>query len=463
MAFIGCEMSDQDWRETLLAPGSEAPFYLSEQQQKSHGDLASAVARVRELLVDQKIGPDVPVTIVGDFSFLSVATLLALMINGNIVIPNTAKSLKANFAEINALKPAFEVDATGAELSFKAFADADGGPLENVIPKGAPGLVVFTSGTSGRPKAIVHNMLFLLEKFSMRQSRSVRAIPFLLFDHMGGFNTLMSILLGRGSIVFSEARSIDAILAHIEKFKVDLLPTTPTFLSMMLVSEAWKRFDLSSLKIVTYGTEVMNEALLGRLNEVLPDVRFKQTYGLSEVGVLMTSSRGNDNTWVKLVGEGLETKIEDGILWVKTSSVMVGRVIFDDSDGRFEPNEDEWFCTGDMVDVDGEYLRFKGRATDIINVSGLKVYPNEVENCLMTLECVANVVVFGKKNRLVGEVVAAQIELRDADADVAETRSRIMAHCAANLDRFKVPREISFVDGIEVTDRLKTRRRFEDA
>ncbi len=456
-------MSEQDWRETLLATGSDAPFYLSDRQLKTHGELAAEVARVRALLADHKIGPDVAVTIVGDFSFLSVAALLALLMNGNIVIPNTVKSLKSNLAEINALKPAFEVDATGAGLAFKAFADATDGPLENVIPKDAPGLVVFTSGTSGRPKAIVHNVSFLLEKFSTRQPRSARAIPLLLFDHMGGFNTLMSILLGRGSIVFSEDRGIDAVLAQIEKFDVDLLPTTPTFLSIMLVSEAWKRFDLTSLKIVTYGTEVMNEALLGRLNEIMPDVRFKQTYGLSEVGVLMTSSRGNENTWVKLVGEGLETKIEDGILWVKTSSVMVGRVIFDDDGGRFEPNRDEWFCTGDLVDVDDEYLRFKGRATDIINVSGLKVYPNEVENCLMRLDCVANAVVFGKKNRLVGEVVAAQIELRDANANFDETRRAIMAHCGASLDRFKVPREISFVDGVEVTDRLKTRRRWENA
>ena len=81
----------------------------------------------------------------------------------------------------------------------------------------------------------------------------------------------------------------------------------------------------------------------------------------------------------------------------------------------------------------------------------------------MGLDCVANAVVFGKKNRLVGEVVAAQIELRDANANFDETRRAIMAHCGASLDRFKVPREISFVDGVEVTDRLKKRRRWENA
>ena len=447
----------------LLAPDLPDPFFLSKEVEASYADLSAATAKALHHLREAGVPSGVPVVIVGDFCLESIAPLIALIENGNIIVPHTAKSFEKLTVETDLLQPAFEIDATGAEMTVKALSPAPQSPLDGVIPEGAPGLVVFTSGTSGRPKAIVHNILQLVEKFSSRKSRTVRAIPFLLFDHMGGFNTLISILIGRGSIVYSADRGVDAICAGIERFKVDLLPTTPTFLSMLLVSEAYTRYDLSSLRMVTYGTEVMNEALLKRLNTILPDVRFKQTYGLSEVGVLMTSSKGNDNTWVKLLGDDLETKVEDGILWVKTPSVMLGRVFYEDAGARFEAYQEDWFCTGDMVDVDGEYFRFKGRASEIINVAGLKVYPSEVENCLIAVPGVANAVVFSTKNPLVGQFVTAKVELEDATADTKEMRVRILSHCRENLDKFKVPREIQFVEGMEVTDRLKKRRGWDGA
>ncbi|MDO8605358.1 MAG: long-chain fatty acid--CoA ligase [Phaeospirillum sp.] len=449
--------------ETLWRDAGDCEFFVDGDISVTYADLAAAVDAAVLALRDFGVAPSVPVLIKGDFSSHSIAVLLALIANGNIVIPHTEASLDKLRPEVDLLCPAFLVDAGAAPFTIERLAAAGPSCLMGLLPKGVPGLVVFSSGTTGRPKAIVHNVDLLLEKFSARPSKRVRAIPFLLFDHMGGFNTMLSILCGRGCIVYSRDRGIDAICAAISRFKVDLLPTTPTFLTMLLVSGAWKVHDLSSLKVVTYGTEVMNEAVLARLVAVLPHVRFKQTYGLSEVGVLMTSSRGNDNTWVKLIGDGLETKVEDGILWIRVPSVMLGRVLFDGDSARFEPHGDAWFCTSDMVDVDGEYFRFKGRATDIISVSGLKVYPSEVENCLLECTDVANAVVFGKHNALVGQVVVAQIERSDPALPPAEARKRVLAHCRARLDRFKVPQEIQFIDHIGVSDRLKKKRTAEDA
>lgn len=441
-----------------ISKDNSGAFYLSNDFEASYADLAAATEAAGVQLRNAGVESGAAVTIIGDFSFYSIAALVALILNGNIVIPHTRKSLQRHAEEVALLKPAFEIDACTADLAIVAFPGDVPSPLNGVLPDKEPGLIVFTSGTSGRPKAIVHNVLTLLEKFASRQSRKVRAIPFLLFDHMGGFNTLLSILLGQGSIVFSEDRGVEAICACVEKFKVDLLPTTPTFLSMLLVSGAYKRFDLSSLRIVTYGTEVMSEALLKHLVKVLPDVRFKQTYGLSEIGVLMTSSQANDNTWVKLLGDDIETRVDDGILWVKVPSVMIGRVIYSESDAIFEPHVSDWFCTGDMVDVDGEYFRFKGRASEIINVAGLKVYPSEVENCLQGLDMVSNAIVYAKANRLVGQIVAAKVELVDKEMDQKQAITCILDHCKAHLDRFKVPREIEFVSGIGLTDRLKKQR-----
>lgn len=449
--------------EKCFRDAASSEFFVDGDFSATYTDLAKATAIAEQRLVDEGVPSGVPVVITSDFSFHAVSVVLALIGNGNILIPQTEISIEKLRTEIGLLHPAFLIEIGKTGFTILPLAPTQPSCLMGLLPEAAPGLVVFTSGTTGRPKAILHDVTALLEKFTARPSKKVRALPFLLFDHMGGFNTMLSIVVGGGCIVYSGDRGVEAVCAAVTRHKVDLLPTTPTFLTMLLVSEAWKHHDLSSLRIISYGTEVMNEAVLGRLATVLPGIKFKQTYGLSEVGVLMTSSRDNGNTWVKLVGDGLETKIEEGILWVSVPTVMLGRVFFEEDGARFEPYRDTWFCTGDLVETDGEYLRFKGRVSDIINVSGLKVYPSEVENCLLGCPGVANAVVFGKKNALVGQIVAAQIEPSDPKADPGTLRKSILAYCRQSLDRFKVPQEIQFVDRIAVSDRLKKRRAAENA
>lgn len=443
--------------EKICSENSSDQFYVDDNINITYGDFSQRLNACFEQLDTFGVDPNAFVVVKGEFSIESIAILIALVANGNVVIPHTPVSYGKLEQETKLLDPDFLVDGTKSRFTCERIGESKNSCLREHFEDGERGLVVFSSGSTGRPKAIVHKTDPLLDKFRERGNKKLRAIPFLLFDHMGGFNTLLSIIFGGGCIINRKERNVDSICSAIEKYNVTLLPATPTFLSMLLVSQAWKTYDLSSLRMITYGTEVMNETILKKLTSVLPDIRFKQTYGLSEVGVLMTTSRGNDNTWVKLSGEGLQTKVEDDILWLKVKSAMLGRVFYENDGARFEPNQNEWFCTNDIVEVDGDYFRFCGRDTDIINVSGLKVYPGEIENCLIECAAVANAVVFGKKNPLVGQIVACQIELMP-NTDKKEAKKDIQAHCRKNLDRFKIPREITFVDHIKVSDRLKTMR-----
>lgn len=443
--------------QKLCENNASDQFYVDDATEVTYADFYARLKECLAQLAAQGITNASTVVVKGEFALDSIVVLIALVVNGNIVIPHTPKSYDKLKDETLQLEPDYVLDATQHPFTCERVGNSDKSCLADQFEAGERGLVVFTSGSTGRPKAIVHKVDPLLEKFAARDNKKLRAIPFLLFDHMGGFNTILSILYGGGCIVHRPERSVDSICAAIEKFKVTLLPTTPTFLAMLLVSEAWKAYDLSSLRMITYGTEMMNEAILKKLVSLLPNIRFKQTYGLSEVGVVMTTSRGNDNTWVKLSGDGIETKIVDDILWLKVKSAMLGRVFYTDDQTRFEPHQAEWFCTNDLVEVDGDFVRFCGRDTDIINVSGLKVYPGEVENCLLECDQVANATVFGKANPLVGQIVTAQIELKP-DSDGAIAKPIILKHCRDHLERFKIPREITFVDKIAVSDRLKKQR-----
>jgi len=282
--------------------------------------------------------------------------------------------------------------------------------------------------------------------------RQLRTMCFLLFDHIGGVNTLLYTLSNAGCVVTVQRRRPELVCAAIEKWRVELLPTSPTFLNLLLLSEAYRRYDLSSLRMVTYGTEVMLESTLRRVREVLPGVELMQTYGLSELGILRSKSRSSDSLWMKVGGEGFETRVVDGLLEIKARSAMLGYL---NATSPF--TEDGWFKTGDAVEVDGDYIRILGRRSEIINVGGEKVYPAEVESALQLMEGVNEVVATGERNAITGEVVTAKVKL-DTNETVAEFRRRMYAFCEGKLPRFKIPQKVVLVtDGLR-SDRFKKLR-----
>ena len=244
--------------------------------------------------------------------------------------------------------------------------------MRSLRSEGHPGLVLFSSGSSGLCKAAVHDLVRLLEKYQVRRHRW-RTVPLLLFDHIGGLNTLFYTLANGGCLVIPEGRSPDAVLAAVAQHRVELLPTSPTFLNLMLLSEAHRRHDLGSLQTITYGTEPMPETTLRRLRRLLPNVQLRQTYGMSEVGILSCQSKDSDSLWLKLGGQEVQTRVVDGILEIKSRSTMLGYL-----NAPSPLTDDGWLVTGDAVEQQGEYYRILGRQSDLINVGGRKVYPAEV-------------------------------------------------------------------------------------
>jgi long-chain acyl-CoA synthetase len=193
-------------------------------------------------------------------------------------------------------------------------------------------------------------------------------------EHWGGLNTLLGCLSSGTLVVFPISRVPHEICALIERRRIALLPATPTFLNMLILSRAFEAFDLSSLKLITYGAEPMPDSTLRQLHALFPSVELRQTYGMIELGVMRAKSRASSSLWVKLGGEGYKLRIVDGILQIKAESAMLGYL---NAPSPF--TEDGYLITGDMVEEDGEYLRILGRNSDLINVGGQKVYPAEVE------------------------------------------------------------------------------------
>jgi long-chain acyl-CoA synthetase len=393
------------------------------------------------------------VAICGDYSPSVCALIISLIANRNIVIPLTLASgtRRSEFLRIAQAKASLHFEGD----HFTGFAPHIVGPehelLKSLRHMSAPGLILFSSGSTGASKAALLDFDKLLIKF--RKPRpAFRTLTFLLLDHIGGINTLFYVLSQGGTVVPVAERDPVSVCRMIERHQIELLPTTPTFLNMLLISEAYLQYNCSSLRIITYGTESMPPATLEHLHAALPNVELKQTYGLSELGILQTKSRDSGSVWLRVGGPDYETKVVDDVLWIRSESAMLGYLNWPspfDAEG--------WFNTGDSVEVDGEWLRILGRKSDIINVGGEKVYPAEVESVLHEIDNIRDVAVIGRANPVSGQVVFARVVLRDPEP-IDQVLKRIRHHCRGRLEPFKVPASIELWDEPFHGDRFKKMR-----
>lgn len=419
----------------------------------SYGWLSENVNRWMQSLEEQNVPRGAVVSLEADFSPNAVALMLALVDRGCILVPITSsvEAKKPEFRAIAEVESILEITRDDQVKQHQTGVTAQHELLVNLKNLGHPGLVLFSSGSTGKNKAALHDFVPLLEKFKVPR-HSLRTMTFLLFDHIGGVNTLLYTLSNTGCVVTVMDRSPESVCAAIEAHRVELLPTSPTFLNLLLLSRAYERYDLSSLRMVTYGTEVMPESTLQRMHELFPSVNLLQTYGLSEVGILRSKSKSSDSLWMKVGGEGFQTRVVDGMLEIKAESAMLGYL---NHPSPF--TDDGWFRTGDAVEVDGEYIRILGRKSELINVGGEKVYPAEVESVIQQMEGVAEATVVGVPNPITGHMVEVRVRLL-TDEDLPEFRRRMLAFCRDRLARFKIPQKVVLVNDVSYSERFKKMR-----
>jgi len=420
----------------------------------TYENLLKKVKYWKEHLEKNKIQPGTIVGLEGDFSPNTIAILLCLIEMNCIISPLDYSQHKKNQKKYTTAKLDFLIIINENDEVFfnKKKYKANYKYYEVLKESNRPGLVLFTSGSSGEPKAAVHDFSKLLDKFKTKR-KSLRTLNFLLFDHWGGLNTMFHTLANGGMVIAVIDRKPDAICKLVEKYKIELLPVSPTFLNLLILSGAYQRWNLSSMKVISYGAEPMPESTLYRLNQLFPKVKLQQTYGLIELGVLRSKSKSNESLWVKVGGEGYETRIVDGILQIKAKSAMLGYL---NAPSPF--TEDGWFITDDEVLQNGDYIKILGRKSEMINVGGEKVYPAEVESVIQEMDNVAEVTVYGKKNPIIGNIVCAKVRL-EKNEDINIFTSRIKKYCREKLKNYKVPIKVIIVDKKQHSNRFKKIRK----
>lgn len=452
-------MTDWQWVTARFALFGAIPYMHFREKSYHYAGLIIKVANWQRELSRLGVTPGQTVSLTGEYSPNLVALTLALILNRNILVPLSRQSQSLQGLDsclsLASASGGFEFDETDS-WQYRRFSHEGKHPLyDQLRAEDEAGMVIFTSGSSGTPKGALHQVSKLVQRHRTKRRKGYRTLVFLTPDHIGGINTIIAILMNGGTVITSRDRSPRGILSSIERHRVELLPTTPTFLNMLLMSNLLHEYDVSSLKLITYGTEPMSDRTLQGVVRALPDVTLKQTFGMTELGIFPTRSLSTGSTWLKVGGSGVETKIVDGILWLKTDTAMLGYL---NAPSPFDENG--WYNTRDRVEVDGDYLRILGRDVEMISVGGEKVHPAEIESVLLEIPNIRDVLVSGKSSPVTGQIVTARVQLVEPEPE-KQVRRRVFEYCRSRLPRYRIPVIVTVSEDGFVSNRFKKLRQGE--
>ena len=313
------------------------------------------------------------------------------------------------------------------------------------------GLVLLSSGTSGSPKAMLHSLKALLDRYKEIPSRTERSLQLLLLDHIGGFDAAFRSLFAGSTLIIPDQLSPEAVGRAIEAHKVTVLPTSPTFLNLLLLNGIPHRYDCSCLKVIAYGAEPMPSTLLKRLTHLFPQAKLQQKFGTSETGAIKIRSASSDSLFFSIQDMDTKWKIIDNELWLKAPSRIIGYLNAESS----ALGENGWYQTGDLVSTnDKGQLQIIGRKSALINIGGQKVHPAEIEAVIEQVAEVDACRVYAKAGAITGSIIACEITTQSAD-DLRTWKRRIRKHCRPYLAAWKIPSQLELTDSIFVTNRLK--------
>jgi len=313
--------------------------------------------------------------------------------------------------------------------------------------------VLLTSGTTGRPKLVVHTLASLAGAIEHHGPGGKPRVWSTFYDirRYGGLQIFLRAFLTSASLVLSNAEEGTAdFLARAGACAVTHISGTPSHWRRALMSPS---IYLLAPQYVRLSGEIADQSILSRLRSVFPEAKVDHAFASTEAGLAFEVSDGLAGFPAALIGRSsdVETKVEDGSLRIRssrTASCYLGRSAnsLRDAEGFVD--------TGDMLELKSDRYYFVGRRDGTINVGGLKVHPEEVEAVINRHPRVEMSCVRARKNPITGSVVVADVVLgkkSDAAAQSEEDLQHEILHFCGNLlPRHKVPAAVNIVPALPV-------------
>ena len=399
------------------------------------------------------------VGLVGDYSLPYITLLFALCNKKCIIAPLMEKSIDFEVADFGIEYILYAQNGQVYQHKGKSH-----NLLESLKQNNQSGLILFSSGSTGKPKAVVHNFDNFLESYSNKAHNPTNTISVFLPNHIAGIDVLLSVFGTGGTLIIPKSRNPIDILQSMQDYKAEILPASPTLLRLLTISQM-NQFDLSTLKLVVYGSEKMPDSLLKMLQQNLPNVRFKQSFGTSETNATKTKGLPNSD-YFRFIDT--DYKIINNELYLKSKTQTLGYL---NADNSVFDNEG-YFATGDLVEsinINGEeYIRILGRSKEVINVGGEKVLPQEVENVILEIPFIKDCLVYGEKNAITGQSVSAQVVLDDLNLKAVfdtdsptniAVKKELRKFCKDKIAPFKIPSKVEIVEELNLSERFKKVRK----
>ena len=317
--------------------------------------------------------------------------------------------------------------------------------------------LLFTSGTTGRPKLVSHRLASLTGPLDDGLAAD-KAVWSTFYDvrRYGGLQILLRALLGGGSMVLSQAgEGVPDFLARAGRQAVSHMSGTPSHWRLALMSGSAR---LLSPRYVRLSGEIADQAILDQLRAAFPGAAVTHAFASTEAGVAFDVRDGLAGFPVALMGAaaGAEMRIKDGCLQIRSARTASGYV----GAPRGLADADGFVDTGDMVERRGDRFYFVGRREGVVNVGGAKVYPEEVEAIINQHPAVQMARVRGRPSPITGAIVEADIVIR-ASAKAAPfeaVKQDVLDACRKALPAYKVPTRLVEVASLDVAGSGKLAR-----
>jgi acyl-CoA synthetase (AMP-forming)/AMP-acid ligase II len=352
--------------------------------------------------------------------------------------------------------------AAAPDLPLRVICQPRIAPAErSALPRLRTEWLLMTSGTTGVPKLVVHNLAGLTAAIRARSPADGAAVWGTFYDirRYGGLQIFLRAVLGGASLVLSSTgEPVAEHLARLARHGVTNLSGTPSQWRRALMSPAIRGIAPNYVRL---SGEIADQAVLDALRAVFPHAVVGHAYASTEAGVAFDVNDGLAGfpaDYVGTVRDGVQMKVEDGSLRIRSPRTAARY-----AGGRGELADAEGFVdTGDIVERRGDRYYFVGRKGGIINIGGLKVHPEEVEAVINGHPQVRMSLVRRRPNPITGSVVVADVVLKSdgqgAPAQQIELKDDILKLCRAELPRHKVPAAISFVPALAVAPTGKVLR-----
>ena len=327
------------------------------------------------------------------------------------------------------------------EVGVSSFKDMD--ELIEVLSQSTSEITIFTSGTTGQPKRVVHSVATLARNVRRGEQYMEHVWAYAYNPtHMAGTQVFFQALMNQSTMVNVFGESREVVYQQIERYGITHISATPTFYRMLMPFEK----VYPSVKRVTLGGEKSDKQLYEHICKIFPNAKVNNVYASTEAGSLFAAK---DDSFQ------IPANIRDKFR-VENDELLIHKSLLGQSDSF--AFDGEYYHSGDLIEWVNEaegLFRFKSRKNELINVGGYKVNPGEVEDAINAIEGVQQSLVYGRANSILGNIVVAEVKLVEG---AALTDLEIRKVLASQLQNFKVPRKIQIVKELSMTRTGKLKR-----